>query len=148
MQHATCYLISFPPHSRALTTTTMTTVAEKTDSATYNKGVSSDASDPDAESVSGPPQQATLKRQLKNRHIAMIRCVALQPPPLSRILTFVKYWWCHRYRSFRWNSERFGKWRSTWSLARLHRYGYHCILCYDYVGRNGLPHVLLVNYVP
>jgi amino acid transporter len=55
------------------------TVAEKTDSAAYNKGEFSDTSDRDAESVSGPPQYTTLKRQLKNRHIAMIRCVAFPP---------------------------------------------------------------------
>ena len=59
----------------------MTTVAEKTDSPAYNKGEFSDLSDRDAESVSGPPQYTTLKRQLKNRHITMIRCVALPPPP-------------------------------------------------------------------
>ena len=61
----------------------MTTVVEKTDSAAYNKGESSDASDRDVESISGPPQHNTLKRQLKNRHIAMIRCVALPTPSFT-----------------------------------------------------------------
>ncbi|OJA12045.1 hypothetical protein AZE42_06700 [Rhizopogon vesiculosus] len=50
---------------------TMTMVAEKTNTAAYQKGEFSDASDRDTESIRAPPQH-TLKRQLKNRHIAMI----------------------------------------------------------------------------
>lgn len=50
---------------------------EKTDPNAYHasKGEFSDVSDhDDGESTQGPPRR-TLQRKLKNRHIAMIRCV-------------------------------------------------------------------------
>jgi hypothetical protein len=61
----------------------MTMVAEKTDTTAYRKGEFSDASDHDTESINGPPQHATLQRKLKNRHIAMIRCVDFHSIPIK-----------------------------------------------------------------
>jgi amino acid transporter len=57
--------------------------AEKTDATAYRKGEFSDASDHDTESINGPPQHATLQRKLKNRHIAMIRCVGFHSIPIK-----------------------------------------------------------------
>jgi amino acid transporter len=52
------------------------TMATKADSTTSHKSELSDASDRGTESIRSP-QEHTLQRKLKNRHIAMIRCVVL-----------------------------------------------------------------------
>src|SRR6267154_6908778 len=111
-----------------------TMLAEKTE--IIDKGESSDGLDSDAESIKRPQQ--TLHRQLKNRHIAMIRCVEYFTFSATLILTFLKYWRCHRYWSFRRNSKRsIIRW-SSWSVARLLNHGHHRLLRYDLFGRNGL----------
>lgn len=58
---------------------------------------SSDASLQDEE-FAASPQPPTLHRQLKNRHVAMIRYIFIPFPPSSLLITIsMQYWWCHRH---------------------------------------------------
>jgi len=85
----------------------------------------------DAEPAS-PSAPGPLHRQLKNRHIAMIRFV--HHPPCLRIHPHPpQYRWCHRYRSLPWDRQFPRQRRSFGSSPRLRYNGNHCLF------RHGTP---------
>ena len=87
----------------------------------------------DAESTSPHDVPGPLHRQLKNRHIAMIRSVR-RPSSHPIHSDLPQYRWCHWNRSLPWDRQLTRSRWSSGSPTRLHHNGVHC-LC-----RHGTPH--------
>lgn len=92
----------------------------------------------DAESLAAPPARGELKRQLKNRHIAMIRCAALPAVMSSALLTpCFQYRRCHRYRIILGDSDLLEAWWPYWPASGLQYRRLDHIRGHDLVGRDG-----------
>jgi hypothetical protein len=89
-----------------------------------------DSASSNVEAVSTP--ERSLHRQLKNRHIAMIRCSSFDRPFSPFVLTCfrLKYWRRHRNWSVLGHSKLSPGWWSCWSFAWIPRRRFYMLCRY------------------